>query len=155
MSSIEKRAYYYVANGHWLRQNRVHIVESPIAEALALDISPENNAGTMIVNIGSESTSFSIIADGRIIISRKLMTGGKQMTEAISAEIRKVFHLNIGPVTGDMLKNEMGDLLSESEDTRKVIGIDSISGLPREEIIPAKTYRPAVYTSQARTTATQ
>ena len=25
MTAIEKRAYYYVANGHWLHQNRVYI----------------------------------------------------------------------------------------------------------------------------------
>ena len=69
MSSIEKRAYYYVVNGHWLRQNRVYLVESPIAEALALGIDPDKTSGAMIVNIGSQSTSFSIIADGRILMS--------------------------------------------------------------------------------------
>ena len=33
MTAIEKRAYYHVANGHWLRQNRVYMVEAPIADA--------------------------------------------------------------------------------------------------------------------------
>ena len=55
-----------------------------MAEAIALGINPDDNTGNMIINIGSESTSFAIIADGRIIISRKLQVGGKQMTEQAS-----------------------------------------------------------------------
>ena len=38
MTAIEKRAYYHVVNGHWLRQNRVYMVEAPIADALAMGI---------------------------------------------------------------------------------------------------------------------
>jgi len=147
MSSIEKRAYYYVANGHWMRQNRVYIVESPIAEALALEISPENNPGAMIVNIGAESSSFSIIADGRIIICRKLSVGGRQMTDSICQEVRRSHHLQIGPVTGRMLKKELGSLGEEVISTRKVIGIDSVSGLPREESVSADTVRKGIINS--------
>lgn len=41
MTMIEKRAYYYVANGHWLHQNRVYMVEAPIADALAMGVRME------------------------------------------------------------------------------------------------------------------
>ena len=147
MSSIEKRAYYYAANGHWMRQNRVYLVESPIAEALALDIDPDNTTGSMIVNIGSGSSSFSIIADGRIIISRNLSVGGRQLNEAICQEIRRNHHLMIGSVTGRMLKKELGSRGEEVVSRRKVIGIDSVSGLPREESISAETVRNGIVNS--------
>ena len=144
MSSIEKRAYYYVVNGHWLRQNRVYLVESPIAEALALGIDPDKTSGAMIVNIGSQSTSFSIIADGRILMSRRLASGGKQMTEAVCAQVRREHHLQIGNVTGRMLKTELGSLEDEAGGMRKVIGIDSVSGLPREENISGETVKEGI-----------
>ena len=38
MTAIEKRAYYHLVNGHWLRKNRVFMVESPIADAIAMGI---------------------------------------------------------------------------------------------------------------------
>ena len=38
MTAIEKRAYYQVANGHWLRKNRVYMVEAPIADAIAMGV---------------------------------------------------------------------------------------------------------------------
>ena len=71
MTAVEKRAYYHVANGHWLRQNRVYMVEAPIADAIAMGVDLNRNAGSMIVNIGAQSTQFSIITDGKIIIAKK------------------------------------------------------------------------------------
>ena len=89
MTAIEKRAYYQVANGHWLRKNRVYMVEAPIADAIAMGVDLENNAGSMIVNIGAQSTNFSIITGGRIIINKKIPIGGRQMNEAVCSEVRK------------------------------------------------------------------
>ncbi|MGN8630660.1 rod shape-determining protein [Blautia sp. HCP3S3_G3] len=135
MTAVEKRAFYHVANGHWLRKNRVFMVEAPIADAIAMGVNLEKNVGSMIVNIGAQSTQFSIIADGRIIISRKIPIGGRQMNEAICAEIRKRYSLQIGTRTGKRLKLFMGRLNDQRKEARKVVGIDSISGLPREEVI--------------------
>ena len=101
MTAVEKRAYYHVANGHWLRKNRVYMVEAPIADALALGITLEDNPGSMVVNIGAQSTQFSIITDGKIIISKKIPIGGRQMNEAICSEIRKRYSLRSEPEQGN------------------------------------------------------
>ena len=45
MTAVEKRAYYHVANGHWLRKNRVFMVEAPIADALSMGVRMEDNPG--------------------------------------------------------------------------------------------------------------
>lgn len=95
MTAIEKRAYYHLVNGHWLRKNRVFMVESPIADAVAMNINLEKNEGSMVVNIGAQSTEFSILTDGKIIISRKIPLGGRQMNESICSEIRKHYNLQI------------------------------------------------------------
>lgn len=135
MTAVEKRAYYQVANGYWLRKNRVFMVEEPIADALAMGVKLDKNPGSMIVNIGAQSTQFSIITDGKIIISKKIPIGGRQMNEAICSEIRKRYNLQLGTRTGKRLKLAMGRLSDQRKDARKVVGIDSVSGLPREEAI--------------------
>lgn len=137
MSAIEKRAYYHVANGHWLRKNRVYMVEAPIADALAMGVDPEKNEGSMVVNIGAQSTEFSVLTDGKIIISKKIPVGGRQMNEAICSEVRKRYNLQIGTRTAKRLKLVLGRLGDQRRDARKVVGIDSISGLPREEAVSA------------------
>lgn len=135
MTAVEKRAYYQVANGHWLRKNRVYMVEAPIADALAMGVDIEKNEGSMVVNIGAQSTEFSIITGGKIIISKKIPIGGRQMNEAICSEVRKRYNLQIGTRTGKRLKLVMGRLADQHKQARKVVGIDSVSGLPREEIV--------------------
>ena len=135
MTAIEKRAYYHLVNGHWLRKNRVFMVESPIADAIAMGVNLEDPEGNMIVNIGAQSTEVSIITGGKIIISRKIPLGGRQMNESVCSEIRKRYNLQIGTRTAKRLKMVMGRLSDPKKEVRKVVGIDCISGLPREEII--------------------
>lgn len=135
MTAIEKRAYYYAANGHWLRKNRVFMVESPVADAIAMGVDLDDSEGNMVVNIGAQSTEFSIISSGKIIISRKIPAGGRQMNEEICSEVRRHYNLQIGTRTAKRLKMVMGRLSDQKKEARKVVGIDSISGLPREEII--------------------
>ena len=135
MTAIEKRAYYHVVNGHWLRNNRVYMVETPIADALALGINLEKNTGSMLVHIGAQTTQFSIITDGKIIISKKIPIGGSQMNQAVVNEVRRRCSLQIGYRTGKRLKLVMGRLNEQRKEARKVVGIDSVSGLPREEIV--------------------
>ena len=55
------------------------------------------------------------------------------MNEAICSEIRKRYNLQIGTRTGKRLKLAMGRLNDQKKDARKVVGIDSISGLPRRK----------------------
>lgn len=135
MTAVEKRTYYNLVNGSWLRNSRVFMVESPIADALAMDVDPEKKDGSMIVNIGAESTKMSIITDGKVIINRKIPVGGSQMNEAICSEVRRRYSLQIGTRTARRLKLAMGRLSDQRREARKVVGIDSISGLPREEVI--------------------
>ena len=118
MTAIEKRAYYQVANGHWLRKNRVYMVEAPIADAIAMGVDLENNAGSMIVNIGAQSTNFSIITGGRIIINKKIPIGGRQMNEAVCSEVRKRYTLLIGTGTGKRLKLGLGRLADQVKEAR-------------------------------------
>lgn len=135
MTAVEKRAYFNVANGYWLRKNRVYMVESPIADALAMEVDLDDPTGNMVVNMGAQSTEMSIITGGRIIISKKIPIGGRQMNESICTEIRKRYNLQLGTRTAKRLKMVMGRLSDQRKGVRKVVGIDCISGLPREEVI--------------------
>ena len=134
MTAVEKRAYFHVANGHWLKKNRVFMVEAPIADAIAMGVN---------LKIRKEydrkyrCTEYRSIDHHRrkIIISRKIPLGGRQMNESVCSEIRKRYNLQIGTRTAKRLKMVMGRLSDPKKEVRKVVGIDCISGLPREEII--------------------
>lgn len=52
-------------------------------QSLAMGVNLEDPEGNMIVNIGAQSTEVSIITGGKIIISRKIPLGGRQMNESV------------------------------------------------------------------------
>ena len=144
LTQIEKRAYNSMANGGWLQNNRVRIVEKPIADAIAMDIPIRKTKGSMVVNIGAQSTEISVIADGKVIISKVLKLGGKQIDIEICNEVNRVDRLMIGTRTASRLKTSIGELYSQKEQLRKVIGIDTLSGLPREAVISSETVNGAI-----------
>ncbi|MCI8814714.1 MAG: rod shape-determining protein [Lachnospiraceae bacterium] len=144
LTQIEKRAYNSMANGGWLQNNKVRIVEKPIADAIAMDIPIRKTKGSMVVNIGAQSTEISVIADGKVIISKVLKLGGRQIDMEICSEINRVNRLQIGTRTASRLKTSIGELYGQKEQMRKVIGIDTLSGLPREAVVSSEAVNAAI-----------
>lgn len=144
LTQIEKRAYNSLANGGWLQNNKVWIVEKPIADAIAMDIPLRKTKGSMIVNIGAQSTEISVIADGKVIISKVLKLGGRQIDLEICSEINRTNRLQIGTRTASRLKTSIGELYSQEDQLRKVVGIDTLSGLPREAVVSSEAVNAAI-----------
>ena len=102
-----------------------------------MGVDLENNAGSMIVNIGAQSTNFSIVTEAVLPSPSKIPIGGRQMNEAVCSEVRKRYNLQIGTRTGKRLRLVMGRHQLCKQARKVVKGIDSVSGLPREEVISA------------------
>lgn len=135
LSEIEQRAYYTIGNSN--RKNKIYTVDKTIADAVALGIPINNTKGSMIVNIGAQSTEISIIEGGKVVLSKIVEIGGKQLNEAIVNDVRKNYNLHIGTKTAKRLKISLAYLKDDIREARKVVGVDSLSGLPREGIIPS------------------
>lgn len=144
LSQLKKRAYDTIVNGGRMHNNKVFIVERPIADALALGITPEGTRGSLVANIGAQSTELSIIADGKVIISKMCPIGGKQMNLSICEEIRRKYTLQVGTKTARQLKLELGNVMEPGNYGSKIYGIDSLSGLPREESISSADVNAAL-----------
>lgn len=135
LSEIEQRAYYTIGNTN--RKNKIYMVNKTIADAVALGIPINHTKGSMIVNIGAQSTEISVLEQGKVVLSKIVQIGGKQLNEAIVNEVRKQYNLHIGNRTARRLKISLAYLKEDIREARKAVGIDSLSGLPREGIIPS------------------
>ena len=93
LSEIEQRAYYTIGNSN--RKNKIYMVNKTIADAVALGIPINNTKGSMIVNIGAQSTEISVIERGEIVLSKIIAMGGAQLNEAIVNGVRKNYNLHI------------------------------------------------------------
>lgn len=144
MTEIERRAYYALAHAGIIKNPKVFLVDRPICDAIALGIPINRTKGAMIVNLGAQSTDYSIIANGQVIISNTMQSGGKQLNEAICEGVRKKYNLLIGKKTAKRLKLAMGNFTGEIKEARKVVGVDTLSGLPREAVVSSAVVNAAM-----------
>lgn len=138
-TEIEKRAYYTIAHRGRLKRCRVYLVEKPIADALALGIPITKTKGSMIINIGAQSTEVSVIADQRVIISKVIPIGGNQFDAAIVAAVRRFHNFQISYKTAGDLKVNLADFTGRNHNLMRVMGIDATTGLPRDGIVTSYT----------------
>ena len=144
MTEIERRSYYTIAHKGALKNCRMYLVDKPIADALALGIPINRTKGSMIVNIGAQSTEISVIANARVIFSRIIQVGGKQFNESICNLNRRKNNFQIGSKTAKRAKIALADLGTDKKEARKVRGVDGASGLPMEGIITSSLVNEAL-----------
>ncbi len=144
MSELEKRAYYAISYNSYLQKPKVYLVEQPICDAIALGIPISKTKGSMILSIGAQSTKMSIIASGQVMISNTIDVGGQTLNRAICEEVRKSKNLLIGNRTARRLKAVLARMDSSRDEARRVFGVDTLSVLPREEIVTAEIINRAV-----------
>lgn len=147
MTEIEKRAYYSVAQHGKFKKSTILLVERPIVDALSLGIPIMKTKGSMIVNIGAQTTEISVIADNRVIISKLIPMGGDLFNQNIVTTIRRKNNFQISTRTAARLKMALADLKSEQKLAKKIVGIDCVSGLPRERIVTSSSINESIYSS--------
>ena len=144
MPELEKRAYYAISDAGNPKSPRVFLVDRPICDAISLGIPITRTKGSMILDIGAQSTEVSVIAGEQVIVSDSLPIGGQQLNEAVANEIRRERNLLIGSRTARRLKISLATFLTGGKEERRVTGIDTLAGLPREEVITSDLVNRAV-----------
>ena len=144
MSEIERRAFYSLSTVGNLKSPRIYLTDRPICDALSLGIDLRKTRGSMIINIGAENTEISVIAGGQIIVSDTISFGGQLLNDSIANEIRRSRSMLIGQRTSTRLKAVLATFENPGNDARKVVGIDTLSGLPKEEVISSDVVSTAV-----------
>ena len=144
ITEIERRAYYTIAHKGTLRKCRILLVEKPIADAISLGIPISRTGGSMIINIGAQSTELSVIVSNRVILSQLVPIGGRQFDQAISVAARRKNSLIISERTADYLKLHLTDLTVKNPDVRKAMGLDAITGMPRDGMMSSAMVTGAV-----------
>lgn len=99
------------------------IVLGSVAEALMSLATPEMYSRTCYINVGHGVTTLTIVHDGKVLHTRSLSIGGRDVTRAISEAF------NVSEEVAGQLKMNYGKVISPSESTshNQVIYIDDAS----------------------------
>ena len=139
MTELERRAYSTIARKGRFRHSRIFFVEKPIADALSIGIPIHRTSGTMIINIGSQCSEVSVIAEGKVLITRQIEYGGQMLSTAIAGSVRQRNGLQISRRTAQRLKFSVPNILDIPKEGYPVEGIDTSTGLPSNELVSART----------------
>ena len=144
MSGIEKRSLERIIYGGYLGKTKAYAVERPILDALGVGIPFSKNRGTCLVNVGEQVSEISIVSGEQILICRQIMIGGAHLTENVLDAVRREGNLLVGERTAQRLKCALATFGEDFGEVRRVFGISTLSGLPKEGEIPQKLVTDAV-----------
>ncbi|MFL6278372.1 MAG: rod shape-determining protein, partial [Blastocatellia bacterium] len=129
VSQIERRALEDAAGRAGAKH--VDIVEEPIAAAIGAGYDIQSGRIFMLVDIGGGTTDIVVLGFGGPVHLTTLRVGGAKMDEAIAQYIRHAHCLEIGELTAERVKIEMGSAERAASDREfEVRGRDVRSGLP-------------------------
>ena len=143
ITDVEKKAFYDIIDKSYIRPKKIYMVDKPISDAYGLGIDIENCQGVLLIDMGSDTTEISVLANGGIVISRLIPIGGRTVDDAIIMHLRRQHNIIIGDKSAEVIKKKVAALNDTSKDC-KVYGRDIVSGLPVEKNVNSLEIRPVI-----------
>lgn len=137
ITEVEKRAMIDAVTIAGAR--RTFILDSVIAAAAGANCDISLPRGMLLAHIGGGRTDIAAISVGQPVISHSIKTAGNQFTEETIKYIKSRYGLNIGWVTAEKLKEEIGCVYSlDNIQSRKICGVDAATGIPRSVTVSSE-----------------
>ena len=109
----------------------VTVIESPLAAALGVGIDFTQPVGTMIVDIGAGVTDIASISMGGIVQCDSHEVASNDFDEAIIKYVRRTYNIEIGPLTAEQIKMQIGSVIRRPVDITIIAkGRNILTGLP-------------------------
>ena len=127
--------------------SRVNFAETPFLSVLGQDVPLSESNPVFAIDIGAGVTSIAAFSLDGIIAGLSMNVGGSHMDVHIIDHIADTFSLKIGSLTSEKLKNTVGSLIEDDNQSTIINGRDIKSGRPRsvsvssaDIVFPIKVY---------------
>ncbi len=111
--------------------SRVNFAETPFLSALGQDVPLSESNPVFAIDIGAGVTSIATFSLDGIIAGISMNVGGNNMDIHIIDHIADNFNLKIGSLTSEKLKNTVGSLIEDDNQSSIINGRDISTGKPR------------------------
>lgn len=130
MTEVERRALQDIVESAGIR--KINFVAETAAALLGAGADPFNNSASVIADIGASKTSIAAYSAGNILAEKTLRIGGNDMDKAIVRMVKKKFNVEIGPLTAEEMKLQIGCAAPMAKLTAcNVSGRDVRTNLPK------------------------
>lgn len=113
----------------------VHLIESAVAAGLGAGLPISEPRGSMIVDIGNNTTEVGIFSLGGIVAGKAVRIGGSSIDEAIVRFLRREHSIIVGSEDIFDIKSKFLNLAADQNHTMTVHGQNTIQGQPKSVTI--------------------
>ena len=106
INEVERHAVIDIITEAGIR--KINFIFEPFAAAMGAGLDIFGSRGIMVVDIGASKSTASVISAGRAHVSNTIKIGGNNFDEAIIRYIRKKYSMEIGRLSAEQLKLEIG-----------------------------------------------
>ena len=134
LTDMERRVLVDVAVQAGFSDIGTHLLEQPVATAIAAGMSVMEPVGNMIVDIGGGVTEVAIVSRGGVVTSSSIKIAGDTMDQEIVKFVHREFNLMIGERTAEQIKIRLANAYFDpylEEEKMEIKGRDCETGLPR------------------------
>ena len=143
ITTVEQRAVRTAAKQ--AGASEVYLIEEPMAAAIGVGLPIHEPTGSLVVDIGGGTTEVAVISMAGIVQCTSLRVAGDELDEAIMNYMKRQHNLQIGEVSAEIIKKEIGSAYKlEEELTMSVKGRDQVKGLPRSINVRSEEIREAL-----------
>jgi rod shape-determining protein MreB len=129
-TQVERRAIRESALGAGASQ--VYLIEEPMAAAIGAGLPVSEASGSMVVDIGGDTTEVGVMSLGGMVYKGSIRVGGDKFDEAIINYIRRNYGMLIGEQTSEAIKKTIGSAFPGSEvKDMEIRGRNLSEGIPR------------------------
>jgi rod shape-determining protein MreB and related proteins len=128
VSQVDRRALEDAAGRAGARY--VEVVEEPLAAAIGAGFDIQSGRVFMLVDVGGGTTDVAVLGYGGPVHLSTLRVGGEKMDEAIIQHIRHTHCVEIGELTAEAIKIELGSARGTDNHAIEVRGRNLKTGLP-------------------------
>ena len=144
ITGVERRAVQEAAEFAGARRP-VYIIEEPMAAAIGAGLPVHLPSASLIVDIGGGTTEVAVISMGGIVTAYSARVAGDELNQAIVEMFKREFSLDVGENTAEEVKLQLGSAWPLAEElTADVGGRDTLSGLPRTQVVTSEDVRSAI-----------
>jgi rod shape-determining protein MreB len=141
VTHVEQRALIHAAEEAGI--GKVFMMEEGLAAAFGAGVLPTDRRASAIVDIGSGTTNFAVVAKGSVVHSTSVRYGSNSINEAIATHLRRHRGLQVGEETVESLKTKFSSafLPEDLSKSMEVRGRDVQTGSPAAvEITTGEVY---------------
>ena len=128
-SLASREKYFSVARAAGL--SRVTFAETPYLAVLGQDLPLSESNPVFAIDVGAGKTSCAAFSLDGIIAGLTMNVGGNNMDVHIIDHIADTFNLKIGSLSSEKLKNTVGSLIENDNQSTIINGRDITTGKPR------------------------